>query len=110
MMNNIYNKIFRVFVPAKSALEIKNKYNIPSELSMKIRFTENGYFVLTCNELPGLITEAKNGKELIRMFNDAVLSYFDVPKLEGDIVFNKLDIDGHGTFLISDDSRVAQLA
>lgn len=110
MINNIYNKIFRFFVPGKTALEIKKKYGIPDRLSMKIRFTRDGYFVLTCNELPGLITEAKDGKELIYMFNDAVLSYFDVPKSEGDIVFNELNIDGHGTFVINDDSRVAQLA
>ncbi len=110
MINSIYNKIFRLFAPGKPALEIKKEYNIPNELSMKIRFTKDGYFILTCNELPGLITEAKNGKELVHMFNDAVLSYFDVPKQEGDVVYDGLNIEGYGTFTINDAKKVTQLA
>ena len=73
------NKIFRLFYPAQSSEEIRAKYNIPEKLNIHVELVKDGYFVLTCKELPGLITEAKDGKELIYMFNDAVLTYFDVP-------------------------------
>lgn len=109
-IKEISEKILRFFVPAKHPAIIKSKYNIPTSLNMKIRFTNDGYFVLTCDELPGLITEAKDGKELIKMLNDAVLTYFDVPKIEGDVVYNELNIDGYGTFTMQNDSRVAQVA
>jgi hypothetical protein len=103
-----FNKIFRLFIPAESPAILKKRYDIPEALNMKIRFTKDGYFVLTCDELPGLITEAKNGKQLIEMLNDAVLTYFDVPKIEGDVVYNQLNIDGYGTFMIQQDSKIAQ--
>lgn len=104
------NQIFRFFYPAKSAEEIKKTYNIPDKFNLHIRFTNDGYFILTCEELPGLITEAKNGKELIKMFNDAVLTYYDVPRRIGDIVHNKMDIDGYGTFILQEDHKVIQPA
>jgi len=104
------NKLFRLFYPAQSFEEIKRQYNIPDELSIKIRFTDDGYFVLTSDELPGLITEAKDGRELIKMFNEAVLSYYDVPKRIGDVIYNKMNIDGHGTFLIEADNKALQTA
>ena len=107
----MFNKIFRFFFPALSPQEIKNKYNIPNQFDVHIRFTEDGYFILTCKELPGLITEAKDGKELVRMFNDAVLTYYDVPKCIGDIVHNKMDIDGYGTFVLQElNNKVMQHA
>ena len=56
---------------------------------------------MTCQELPGLITEAKNGKDLLEKFNDAVLTYYDVPKKEGDLGHNQLNIDGYGTFTLN---------
>lgn len=96
--------IFRFFFPAQSPEEIKRTYNIPDIFNLHIRFTPDGYFVLSCEELPGLITEAKNGKELIKMFNDAVLTYFDVPRKIGDIVHNKMNIDGHGTFILQNNN------
>ena len=73
------NKVFRLFYPAQLLEEIRAKYNISEKLNIHVELVKDGYFVLTCKELPGLITEAKNGKELIYMFNDAVLTYFDVP-------------------------------
>lgn len=86
------NQIYRFFCPAISVAEIKQKYNIPDKFNVHIRFTNDGYLVLTCEELPGLITEAKNGKELLEMFNDAILTYYDVTKREGDVVHNKMEI------------------
>ena len=96
----MFNKLFRLFFSALSAEEIKKKYNIPNAYHAKMRITNDGYFVLTCDELPGLITEASNGKKLLAMFNDAVLTYYNVPKREGDIVHNQMTIDGYGTFTL----------
>ncbi len=93
-----FNRIFRLFYPAQSPEEIRVKYNIPEKLNIHVEFAKDGHFVLTCKELTGLITEAKDGKELIRMFNDAVLAYYDVPKRVGNIVHQEMKIDGHGTF------------
>lgn len=103
------NSLFRLVFPAHSPEELRKKYNLPNELNMRIRFTKDGYFVLTCDELPGLITEAKDGRELVRMLNDAILTYFDVPKLAGDVVYEELNIEGHGTFSLTE-SKVAHTA
>lgn len=106
------NQIFRFIFPPLSPVEIKRKYNIPNKLNLTVELTADGFFVLTSEELPGLITEAKDGKELIKMFNDAVLTYYDVPKREGDIAFDRLNIDGYGTFTLTVDNhnRVKQEA
>ena len=110
MKNLTLNKIFRLFYPAQSSEEIRAKYNIPEKLNIHVELVEDGYFVLTCKELPGLITEAKDGKELIHMFNDAVLTYFDVPKKVGDIVHQEMKIDGYGTFVLRGNNKVLQEA
>lgn len=96
----LFDRLFRVFFPAQTPEDIQRQYNIPNSFHTKIRITNDGYFVLTCDELPGLVTEAKDGKQLLRMFNDALLTYYNVPRRVGDIVHNTLDIDGHGTFEI----------
>lgn len=104
------NQLFRFIFPALPPAEIKRKYNIPDKFSLTVNLTIDGFFVLTSEELPGLITEAKDGKELIKMFNDAVLTYYDVPKRAGDIAFDRLDISGYGTFVLKSDNRVKQEA
>lgn len=106
----MFNQLFRLFYPTLSPSELMEKYNIPRNFNIHVDLTPNGYFVLTCNELPGLITEAKDGKELIKMFNDAVLTYYDVPKREGDIVHERMNLDGYGTFVLKSDNRVKQEA
>jgi predicted RNase H-like HicB family nuclease len=106
----MFNKIYRLFYPAKSIKQLKNDYNIPSSFNAHIRFTKDGYLILTCDELPGFITEGKDGKKLLENFNDAVLTYYDIPKKEGDIVHNQLDIDGYGTFTLHNTKKAKQLA
>ncbi len=108
MENLTLNKIFRFFYPAQSSEEIRVKYGIPEKLNIHVEFAKDGYFVLTCKELPGLITEAKDGKELVRMFNDAVLTYYNVPKRVGDIVHQEMKIDGNGTFVLRENNKVLQ--
>ena len=110
MKNQTLNKIFRFFYPAQSPEEIRRQYNIPDKFDIHIELVRDGYFVLTCKELPGLITEAKDGKELIYMFNDAVLTYYGVPKKAGDIVHQEMKIDGYGTFALRENNKVLREA
>lgn len=106
----MFGKVIRLFYPAKSPLDIQREYGIPSSFdNVKIRITKDGFFILSCPDLPGLVTEAKNGKDLIKMFNDALLNYYDVPRKVGDIVNNVLNIEGYGTFVLdTKDSKVRQ--
>jgi len=104
------NKIYRFFYPAKSIEQLKKEYSIPSNFNAHIRFTNEGFLILTCEELPGLITEGKDGKELLENFNDAVLTYYDVSKKEGDVVHNRLNIDGYGTFTLNTAENAMQTA
>ena len=92
------NKIFRLFYPQKNSSEIREKYHIPANIRVNLSLDKDGWFVVTSPDLPGLITQARDAKELLDMTNDAVLTYFDVPKKESDIIFQSINIDGHGTF------------
>jgi predicted RNase H-like HicB family nuclease len=92
-MTNLH-KIFRVIYPAKEPNEIIREYNVPRVLNLQIRLTNDGWFVATVPELPGLITQAQSQQELLHMVNDAVLTYFDVPKRDADIVYDKMNING----------------
>jgi len=104
------NSIYRFFYPAKNSSDIRRKYNIPDKINFKIRFQDN-YIILTSSDYPGLITQAKTLKELLYMFNDAILTYYDVPKREGDIVLGKINtnIEGIGTIMY-EDKKIKQLA
>ncbi|OGF22690.1 hypothetical protein A2Y83_03125 [Candidatus Falkowbacteria bacterium RBG_13_39_14] len=93
----MFGKIYRYFYPHQNPLKIKEKYNIPSNIRLNIRLTKEGWLIASSPDLPGLVTEARNGKELLDMVNDAVLTYFDVPRKEADIVFNSINVEGHGS-------------
>jgi len=67
---------------------------MPDSLQLSVKLTPEGWFVVTSPELPGLITQAESREELIEMVNDAVLTYFDVPKRYADIVYDQLKIGG----------------
>ena len=88
--------LFRFFFPQKDPNCIKKEYNIPDKISWEIRLNKRG-LVAVSKELPGLVTNADNPEELLEMMNDAVLEYFDVPKLKSDYIFDTLDLDGRGT-------------
>lgn len=90
-------KLFQLFSSSIDPAVVREKYHIPSTIKLNIRLTNDGFLVATSPDLPGLITEARNGKELLDMVNDAVLTYFDVPQKEADIVFDTVNIDGYGT-------------
>ncbi len=94
-METLFYKIYRYLVPQKSSEEIIKKYNIPSKIRLNVAFNKEGWIVLTSPDLPGLITQGRNFQEIFKMANDAVLTYFDVPKREADYIFD-VNIEGHG--------------
>ena len=85
------NRLFRYFFPQKNPFYIKKKYGIPNTISLNIELRD-GWYTAAIPELPGLFTQAKSQEELLDMVNDAVLTYFDVPKRESDFVFDQLKI------------------
>lgn len=52
----------------------------PKEIAVKIHRSEDGGFIAEVSTFPGVITEADTFSELIEMVNDAVRTYFEVPK------------------------------
>ncbi len=88
--------LFRIFFPQKDPNCIKKLYNIPEKIDWEIKLNNQG-LVATSKTLPGLVTNASNPEELLEMMNDAVLEYFDVPKLDSDYIFDTLDLAGQGT-------------
>lgn len=90
--NSKLYKLFRSLFPHQDPSTIKRKYGIPDTVTLTVRVTANGWFVATSKELPGLVTQAKSQEELVQLVNDAVLTYFDVPKKEADIVYNQLSL------------------
>lgn len=91
-INSRLYKIFRGLFPHQDPSQLKRKYGIPDRITLTVRVTTNGWFVATSKELPGLMTQAKSHEELIQMLNDAVLTYFDVPRKEADFVYNQLNV------------------
>lgn len=63
--------------------KIKNlqhyKKLLPERLTVKIHKAEKGGFWAEIKDLPHCYTQAKNFPELIRMVNDAVFTYLEVP-------------------------------
>lgn len=101
--------LFRLFFPQKDPRYIKSHYNIPDTINWNIELNENG-LVATSEELPGLITNAKNPEKLLEMINDAVLEYFDVSKMESDYIFDTLNLHGQGTVLLKQAKEKRQYA
>lgn len=91
-MKNFIEKLFRALFPAKDPQAIQRKYRIPNTIHVNISLTKDGWFCASSPDLPGLVTQAQSHQELIRMMNDAVLTYFDVPRREGDILFTELNL------------------
>lgn len=88
-IRQIFNKVYRYFVAQKNPTDIKKKYGIPDKLDWTIEITPDGWFIAECKELPGIFTQAQSKKELLDMVNDAVLTYFSVPKRESDFIYNE---------------------
>ena len=91
-MRTMLHKLYRFIFPAEEASLVKRQFGLPDTLNLTFKLTQDGWFVVTSPELPGFITQAKDYKELIEMINDAVLTYFDVPKRTVDIVYDRINI------------------
>ena len=94
-IQQILNTAFRYFVVQKNPVDIKKKYGIPDKLDWTIELTSDGWFVAECKEIPGIYTQAQSKKELLDMVNDAVLTYFGVPKRESDYIYNEFRLAGN---------------
>lgn len=96
-MRDLFEKLFRAVYPVQNAAEVKRRYNLPDAISLNVRL-EDGWFVVSSPELPGLVTQARSHDELLAMVNDAVLTYFDVPRREADVVYDRL-VDNSGQLI-----------
>lgn len=92
-MQTILDKALRFFKPQKLPHQIKSKYEIPDRLRFNLERTEDGWFIITSDDLPGFMTQARSKEELGYMVNEAILSYFDVPKIESDYVYDHITLD-----------------
>ncbi|MFA6534449.1 MAG: hypothetical protein WCT37_04770 [Patescibacteria group bacterium] len=102
----MFNKLFRLIFPARQPMDLARDYNIPHQIRFNFQ-TKNGWIVATSDDLPGFITEAKNPQELLAMINDGILTYFDVPRRAGDIVHDRMTIDGYGTVFLGEQRQIA---
>ena len=96
------NKIYRFFNPGENHEIIRRDFNIPENINFQLEMFSDGYIVISSDELPGFIAEARNSSEILDALNNALTVYFDVPRKCGDIIFPALDIAGHGTISYSD--------
>ena len=56
-------------------------FNLPKQVSFKFMFDEkDGHYLATATDYPGLITYGRDTKELWENLNDAVMTYFNVPR------------------------------
>ena len=101
-----FNKFFRYFFPETHPFQVKKKYEIPEKIDFNVTRKPNGFFVITSPDLPGLVSQCKNLDELMEMYNDAILTYFDVPKRESDYVFDELNLHGLGQMKVKDQKKV----
>lgn len=94
--------IYRFFYPAKDSEAVRREYGIPENITCQFELRSDGWMTLTSDQLPGLVTEGRNPQEVVEMFNDAILTYFDVPKRDVDILFPSLNLTGIGTITHKD--------
>ena len=59
---------------------IKYSMILPHKLSVEIYRVEEGGFWAKIKEMPGCNTQGDNFFDLLEMINDAIFTYFDVPK------------------------------
>lgn len=91
----MFHAVYRSFFAQKNPTEVKKKYGIPERLDWTVELTPDGWFIAECKQLPGIYTQAQSKKELLDMVNDAVLTYFGVPKRESDYIYNEFRLAGN---------------
>jgi len=63
-------------------LNLQQKYNLPDKLRVQVIKSKNGGLTAILADHPGCITYADSPSELIESLNDAILTYFEVPRNE----------------------------
>mgnify|MGYP001558506034 CR=1 FL=1 len=86
------DKLFRMFYPHGDAVQVKREFSLPENVNFSLRVTPDGWFVVTMPDQPGLVTEANSRQGLLEMVNDALLTYYDVPRRKADIVYDRLNV------------------
>jgi len=84
--------------------QVRIKYNIPDEIGLVVDIAKDGLTVITSPDLPGFITQAKGNKNIVDMVNDAILTYFDVPKKECNYYIVNVKIGGR-VLIVSDEQK-----
>lgn len=64
---------------------LESKYNFPKSIKVNVSKSSYGYTAVV-ESLPGCVTHAKNFPELIESVNDAILTYFEVPRKEAELI------------------------
>jgi len=65
-----------------SKINLKEKHHLPDKLKVNILKSESGGFTAILADYPGCITYADSLSQLIDNLNDAILTYFEVPREE----------------------------
>ena len=60
-------------------MDVLDKYNLPTEVRVKVEKSREGYYV-EFPDFPGLLTQADNQFDLFYMITDALLTHFEVPR------------------------------
>ncbi len=92
MLQTIYENIFRAVFPHKDAASVKREYQLPDSINVSLRLTPDGWFSVTMPDHPGLVTQANSHQGLLEMVNDAILTYYDVPRTKANVVYDRLDV------------------
>ncbi len=77
-LSKIYNLLFKENIIPE--VLIANKGKLPDNISVSITPSQDGGYIVNISDLKGCITQAENGKEIFEMVNDALYTYFEVPK------------------------------
>jgi len=72
----------RTSCPKHFMLNLQRKYNLPDKLKVQVIKSKNGDLTAILADYPGCITYADSPSELIESLNDAILTYFEVPRNE----------------------------
>lgn len=63
-----------------SQVLIAYKWRFPEKLEISVNPSKDGGYIAYINNFPGCITQAETGQELFEMVNDALYTYFEIPK------------------------------
>ncbi|HOF50409.1 MAG TPA: type II toxin-antitoxin system HicB family antitoxin [Candidatus Colwellbacteria bacterium] len=56
------------------------KWRLPTKLQVSLKKSEDGGYIAFVDNVPGCVTQAETGQELFTQVNDALYTYFEIPK------------------------------